>query len=190
MRYEADHKAKTHQRVLKEAAKAIRKEGPHQVAVAEVMARAGLTVGGFYAHFRSKDDLVAQAIDQMFAEGRKPARTGLSPGEELAADINSYLSPDHRDARDYGCPLPYLAADLPRLTDAARDRFAAGAAKVRARIARKLAAIGAAGPDALASSVLSEMVGAVALARAEPDPAASDAILERSKVALKQRLGL
>ncbi len=190
MRYEADHKEKTRQRVLKEAAKAIREEGPHRVAVAEVMAKAGLTVGGFYAHFRSRDDLVAQAIDQMFAEGRKPPRAGLSPKEALAADIDSYLSSDHRDARDYGCPLPYLAADLPRLTDAARDRFAAGAAKVRARIAGKLMAIGAPDPDAQASSVLSEMVGAVALARAEPEPTASDAILERSRVALRQRLRL
>ena len=62
MRYDAEHKQQTRERVLKEAASAIRAEGPHQVAVAGVMARAGLTHGGFYAHFASKDDLARQAL--------------------------------------------------------------------------------------------------------------------------------
>lgn len=190
MRYDSEHKQQTRQKVLKAAAQAIREEGPHQVAVAEVMAKAGLTVGGFYAHFKSKDDLVAAAIDQMFGENRKPAREGVTPKEDLAADIDAYLSQDHRDRRDRGCPLPFLAADLPRLSDPAKARFAAGATQVRARIARKLTAIGADDPDALASSVLAELVGAVSLARAEPDRTASDVILERSKAALKARLGL
>jgi TetR/AcrR family transcriptional repressor of nem operon len=69
MRYDGDHKQKTRERVLKEAAKAIRAEGPHRIAVAGVMAKAGLTHGGFYAHFKSKDDLVEAA-----SGARRPGR--------------------------------------------------------------------------------------------------------------------
>jgi TetR/AcrR family transcriptional repressor of nem operon len=193
MRYGADHKQETRERVLREAAKAIRAEGPHQVAVAAVMARAGLTHGGFYAHFASKDDLVAAAIDQMFAEGLArlaQEAEGRTPPEALAAHIDSYLSCGHRDARATGCPLPTLAADLPRLPQLARERFAAGVAAVRQTLARELSAAGRPDAEAEASSVICEMSGALSLARVEPDPAASQAILERSKAALKRRLGL
>ena len=193
MRYAPDHKQKTRDRVLTEAAKAIRAHGPHQIAVAGVMAQAGLTQGGFYAHFASKDDLVASAIDHMLAEGRERWRSdteGREPRAALAAYLDFYLSPRHRDSRTAGCPLPFLASDLPRLSEEARRRYAAGAAALRARIAGQLALAGREDPEADASSMLAEMVGALSLARAEPDPAASDAILERSKAALKRRFGL
>jgi len=193
MRYEPQHKEKTRERVLKEAAKAIRAEGPHQISVAKVMANAGLTVGGFYAHFASKDDLVAAAIDQMFDEGgeRMTKETrGRSPAEALIAYIDFYLSPGHRDARITGCPMSFLAADLPRLTAEARERFAAGVAGLRARLAGLLRELGDAEAEADASSMVSELVGAITLARAEPDFVTSDLILDRSRAALKRRLAL
>jgi TetR/AcrR family transcriptional repressor of nem operon len=193
MRYEADHKEQTRQKVLRAAARAIRAEGPHKVAVAKVMARAGLTVGGFYAHFASKDDLIASAIDQMFVEARSRAMLEMDdrpPAEALGAYIDFYLSQSHRDARATGCPMPSLAADLPRLTPKARERFAAGVQRLRGRLAEKLILLGHDDADAEASSAVAELVGAVSLARAEPDPAGSDAILDRSKAALKRRLGL
>lgn len=193
MRYDAQHKQQTRERILQEAAREIRAEGPHQVGVAGVMARAGLTHGGFYAHFASKDDLIAAAIDQMFVEARERMAKeieGRTPAEALAGYIGFYLSPAHRDARNTGCPLPFLAADLPRLTDEARARFAAGAEGLRQRIADQLSALGREEPEAEASSVVSELVGALSLARAEPDRTTSDAILARSKAALLRRLGL
>ena len=193
MRYEPDHKQQTRQRVLKAATRAIRAEGPHQMAVAKVMAKAGLTVGGFYAHFNSKDDLIAAAIDVMFDEARSRVmlETGARPpAEALGAYIYFYLSPAHRDARATGCPMPSLAADLPRLTRKARERFAAGVAGLRQRLGGQLALLGHADPDAEASSMIAELVGALSLARAEPDPAASDAILDRSNAALKRRFAL
>src|SRR6202000_1221206 len=70
MRYEPEHKQQTRAKILRVASRAIRARGPHRVAVADVMARAGLTHGGFYAHFKSKDDLVAAAIEAMFATSR------------------------------------------------------------------------------------------------------------------------
>jgi TetR/AcrR family transcriptional repressor of nem operon len=193
MRYEPDHKEQTRRKVLRAAARAIRAEGPHKVAVAKVMARAGLTVGGFYAHFASKDDLVAAAIDEMFAEARSRMileQGDQPPAQALGAYIDFYLSPTHRDARATGCPMPSLAADLPRLTPKARERFADGMHRLRGRIAEKLALLGHEEAEDEASSTVAELVGAVSLARAEPDPAASDAILERSKSSLKRRLNL
>jgi TetR/AcrR family transcriptional repressor of nem operon len=193
MRYEPDHKDQTRQKILKAAARAVRAEGPHKVAVAKVMARAGLTVGGFYAHFASKDDLIAAAIDEMFAEAKSRQLLETAerpPAEAIGAYIDFYLSPAHRDARATGCPMPSLAADLPRLTQKARERFAAGVQQLRARLAEKLILLGHDDAEAEASSVVAELVGAVSLARAEPDQAASDAILARSKTFLKRRLNL
>jgi TetR/AcrR family transcriptional repressor of nem operon len=193
MRYEADHKEHTRQKVLRAAARAIRAEGPHKVAVAKVMARADLTVGGFYAHFASKDDLIAAAIEQMFAEATSQAMLAMAerpPAEALGAYIDFYLSPTHRDARATGCPMPSLAADLPRLTPKARERFATGVKQLRGQLTARLALLGRDDAEADASSAVAEMVGAVSLARAEPDLAASAKILERSRASLKRRLNL
>jgi TetR/AcrR family transcriptional repressor of nem operon len=193
MRYGAEHKQQTRERVLAQAAKAIREDGPHQLGVADVMAKAGLTHGGFYAHFKSKDELVAATIDQMFIQGREQLslETGdQTPAEALRNYLNFYLSRSHRDNRDSGCPLPYLAADAPRLSEAARERFAAGFRGMRAKIAAKLALIGVDAPADAAASMLAEMVGALSLARAEPDGEQSDEILRRSRAALRLRFNL
>lgn len=193
MRYDAEHKEKTRQKVLKEAAKAIRAEGPHRVGVAAVMAKAGLTHGGFYAHFASKDELIAEAIGKMFEDaGRRFAHEseGRTPAQALAAYIDFYLSPAHRDAPAIGCPLPSLSADLPRMTDLARERFGRGVAGLIGKVEGKLQAMGRPEAEALASSAVTELVGAISLSRAVADPAQSDAILDNSRTALKQRLGL
>ena len=130
MRYGPEHKKETRARVLRQAARAIRAEGPHRIGIAEVMARAGLTHGGFYAHFASKDDLVAAAIAQMFEEALallEGVTAAQPPKEALRAYIDLYLSPKHRDAKEAGCPMAVLSADLPRLTgpagSAEHDRF-------------------------------------------------------------------
>ncbi len=93
MRYDSEHKERTRKRVLREAANAIRAEGPDRIGVAALMAKAGLTHGGFYAHFASKDDLIAQAITQMFDDRYEhwAARTkDLEPAEALDAFIDGY----------------------------------------------------------------------------------------------------
>ena len=193
MRYDADHKEKTHAKLLKAAAKAVRAEGPHRVGVAAVMADAGLTHGGFYAHFASKDALVAAAIGQMFEEARTRflhETQERTPAQGLIAYIDFYLSAAHRDARRSGCPIAALASDLPRLKKPALEQFADGAARLRAALADKLAQLGNADPQQEASSAMSELVGALSLARAEPDAKRSDAILADSRRALKRRLKL
>jgi TetR/AcrR family transcriptional repressor of nem operon len=193
MRYDAEHKQRTKQRLLKETAKAIRLEGPHKVGVAAIMAKAGLTHGGFYAHFKSRDEMVAEGVTEMFRESRERLQQSLRdrpPGEALRDYVEFYLSAAHRDTRTSGCPLPFLSADAPRLPHAVRSRFAEGVRALEATLAGPLKALGRPDPEAEAGSLLAEMVGVVALARAEPDKARADEMLRRSRERILQRYSL
>ena len=193
MRYASDHKAETRRRVLKEAAREIRAKGPDGVAVSGIMARAGLTHGGFYAHFASKDELVAEAVGAMFDDARaRSAGIGQEndPRAALRAYVDFYLSRAHRDGRDRGCPLPTLSGDFARSDALARDRFGAGLKGLTERLARGLRGVGCATPEADAAAMLAQMVGAVALSRAVSDPAQSDAILADTHANLVARYGL
>ncbi len=193
MRYSSEHKAKTRERVLKEAAKEIRAKGPGNVAVAGVMARAGLTHGGFYAHFASKDALVKEAIGTMFADAR--ARTDKidpdgDPRAVLRAYVDFYLSPAHRDSRDRGCPLPTLSGDFARSQPETRKRFGAGVEAIASRLAEPLAQLGYADAKAESRALLAQLVGGVALARAVGDPGLSDAMLADTRESILRRYEL
>lgn len=194
MRYAADHKQRSRERVIAETAKAIRSRGPQAVSVAGVMSAAGLTHGAFYAHFESRDALLLAGIERMFEEGRARIQgeidSGASPKAALARYIGFYLSHSHRDLRTAGCPLPFLAAEAPRLNAQMRDRFAQGVQNLTGAMADLLRAMDVPDPDTTAASVLAEMVGAVSLARAEPDSERSHAILTASRASLKARLSL
>jgi TetR/AcrR family transcriptional repressor of nem operon len=193
MRYDSEHKERTRQRVLSEAAAAIRAVGPDGIGVAGLMAKAGLTHGAFYAHFESKDDLVAQAIAHMFDESyqRFLARTEHpDPAIAIERFIDSYLSMRHRDHPDHGCPLPSLSGELARLPAPARGNFTAGLNRLTGSMAKRIAELGRTDADALASSVVAEMVGALALSRAIAKPSESDAILDTSRKSIKARIGL
>ena len=192
MRYDDNHKERTRARVLAEAAAAIRSKGAERVGVAEVMAGAGLTHGGFYAHFKSKDDLVAQAITHMFdamhsrflslTEGREPAAA-------IASYVDAYLTPAHRLDRANGCPVAILSGDLPNLSDRARERFADGIERSVATLAKLAKKLGAKDAEALAWSAIAEMAGALALSRTVSDARAAG-ILRNSRANVKARFGL
>ncbi|MDE2593034.1 MAG: TetR/AcrR family transcriptional regulator [Burkholderiales bacterium] len=193
MRYDADHKQKTHKKVVMEAAKAIRQKGPDKIGVAAIMAKAGLTHGGFYAHFKSKDDLVAEAIDYMFEDRMALLRKALSatdPAKGLHDYIDLYLSPLHRDRRDRGCPVVALSGDVARMAQQAQRRFEAGVQAMTGALADLLRKLGHQQAEGLATSIFFEMVGALAVARAIADSAQSLAILEQARASVKQRLGL
>jgi TetR/AcrR family transcriptional repressor of nem operon len=193
MRYDSDHKSETRRRVLKEAAREIRAKGPGGVAVAGIMARAGLTHGGFYAHFESKEALIAAAIETMFESARRRfdlTATDADPRAALLGYVDFYLSPEHRDSREHGCPLPALSGDLARLDPEARERFGEGVAGLTGRLAGALRQHGVADADAAGASMLAELVGAVTLSRAVADPAQSDAILQRARASVIARFSL
>jgi TetR/AcrR family transcriptional repressor of nem operon len=157
------------------------------------MSDAGLTHGGFYEHFESKDDLVAETIGEMFAGalGRLESfTTDATPQQTLRGYVTWYLSMEHRDARQRGCPLAALSGDLTRLSPAARQRAAEGHGRVLDRLAEVLQAAGHAEPRPLAMSVMAEMLGALGSARALGEGPGSDAALEASRRHLLTRLGL
>jgi TetR/AcrR family transcriptional repressor of nem operon len=157
------------------------------------MAKVGLTHGGFYAHFESKDDLVASAIGQMFEEASRRlshVTDDKSPVAALCAYIDFYLSPEHRDSVATGCPMPLLAPELRRIGRPARQQFSAGVARLSTVVAEQLSKLGRTEPEADASSMLAEMIGALSLARAEGDAQRSANILEVSQRALRSRFGL
>ncbi|MBL8649426.1 MAG: TetR/AcrR family transcriptional regulator [Sphingopyxis sp.] len=193
MRYSSGHRAETRERVLKEAAKEIRAKGPDNVAVAGIMARAGLTHGGFYAHFASKDALIGEAIGTMFADARARSEKIDAAGDPravLRAYVDFYLSPAHRDSRDRGCPLPTLSGDFARSEPATRARFEAGVVGIASRLALPLGALGYVDAEAESHALLAQLVGGVALARAVGDPVLSDAMLADAHKSIVVRYGL
>lgn len=193
MRYDAEHRGRTREKIVSEAAGAIRAKGPEGVGVAALMKRAGLTHGGFYAHFESKDELVSEAIALMFAQAAKRFDRDLAaadPRAALAAYVDFYLSKRHRDARDSGCPVAALSTDIGRLEPESRERFGTGIATLTRWIGDALAKLGLADADAAGASMLAEMVGALTLSRAVADPDQSDLILARSQAAIVARFQL
>jgi TetR/AcrR family transcriptional repressor of nem operon len=187
------HKERTRARIVDEAAKAMREHGSEGMGVAALMGRAGLTHGGFYAHFSDRDDLVTNAIDRMFEDSRDLLRRyldGVDPADGLRALIDAYLSDRARRTFERGCPIAALSQEAHRLPDAARERFHSGILFFRGALRNALEAMGSHDPDALSWSLLSEMVGSLSLARAVRDEGAASEILRVSREQLKRKLGL
>lgn len=187
------HKARTRQRILDEAAKVMRECGTESIGVAALMKRVGLTHGGFYAHFASRDALVEAVIEQMFADSALRLAEIVQikdPAQRLEQLIDNYLSDQHRAMPGEGCPLPALASEMAHLPLEARKLFSRRREVVRQRLAEPLQQLGNPRADSLAASMLAEMVGAMALARACPDDTEAQHILADSRQSVKQRAGL
>jgi TetR/AcrR family transcriptional repressor of nem operon len=169
-------------RILDAASRLFREKGFDAVSVAEVMKAAGLTHGGFYGHFQSKDDLIAQAIAHIFAT--RDAGEG-----ELDDYLKAYLAPAHRDSVGEGCPTAALVADIRRQTPAARLAMTEGLRSQIEQVEATIPKEGAKDPHRQAIGTWAAMVGAVVLARAINDPALSDEILEQTRSWLEDRAG-
>lgn len=195
MRYDASHKEETRKRILASASQTIRLKGPDGVGVAKLMSEAGLTHGGFYAHFKSKEDLVAQTITEMFegihAHLTKTLASG-TPSQGLRLYIDLYLGREHRDHPETGCPMAALSGDVARMDAPGKQAFGRGLAKMHQTIAAHLEQIEPKPADApsLAKSLTSEMAGALAMARASFDDEQAESILASSRRAVKDRVGL
>ncbi|HTW85611.1 MAG TPA: TetR/AcrR family transcriptional regulator [Candidatus Sulfotelmatobacter sp.] len=172
MPWAPEHKPETRARILEAAAAALRERGVDAVGVAEIMRRAGLTHGGFYGHFRSKDELVAAAIPVAGADSEASLERlhGGTPATALLEAVTSYLSPEHLAHPERGCPLAALGSELVRGARPVRQSLAA---QVRRRLSRLAElATGAATParrEQRAAGVLACMVGGMILARALPE---------------------
>jgi TetR/AcrR family transcriptional regulator, transcriptional repressor for nem operon len=173
MRVSREQVAENRRVVLQEAGRLFRERGYDAVTVAEVMQAAGLTHGGFYGYFRSKNELIAGTIAAVLA-------TRPEPSGNLAAYAAHYLSPVHRDNRADGCPTAALAAETIRMAGSARTEMTAGLKRQIERLSRI-----APGKDVVrrrqaAIGSWATMVGAMVLARVCDDPALSDEVLDQT----------
>jgi TetR/AcrR family transcriptional regulator, transcriptional repressor for nem operon len=193
VRYSETHKAETHMKLVKLAGRALREKGPDKLSVADLMALAGLTHGGFYAHFSSKDALLAEALAGIFEESTQKLdqlTAGLPPIRALVMFIDSYVSPAHRDRASTGCPIVALNSDLPRQSRKFRAAFDAGVRRLTGALANLIEAAGRTDSGKLAAFVLSAMAGAVVVSRAVSDQNLSDELLAAARENIKARLGL
>lgn len=193
MPHNPHHKARIRQSIVFEAARALRMGGPDAMGVAAIMSKLGLTHGGFYAYFRSIDELMAEAIMEIFNEhyARMLRVTeGHAPDEALVRFIDSYLVPRHRDVFEDSCALATLASYVPHMPKACRERFAEGTARLETGLAKMLATLGHKQATKLASCALATMAGAISLSRTIPDKHSSDALLDAAKATVKNQLGL
>jgi len=184
MRYSAQHKANTRARLLKKATEQFRAHGLETTGIAKLMGQLGLTHGGFYGHFRGKDDLVAATIARMFDDVeqlRAKAVAAAPPGKELAAVVNSYLSEAHRDHPEKGCLISMLAPEIARQSASVRRAYTEGFNRQIGVLARYLPGADEEVRQRNARLLISGMAGTMMIARAVADPKLSDKVLAQAR---------
>ena len=187
-------KAESHERLLRAAARAIRKHGYEGVGVADVMKDAGLTHGGFYAHFDSRDALLAAAVDQAGAESTENmsrAVAAAKPGEELMALVDTYLHDRHVTAAEQGlgCAIAAAGTEIPRQAPEVRRAASRRIKNLVALIEQQFPGWGKAAAHEKALGVAASLVGALMLARAVDDPQLSRAIRKSARELIADAMG-
>ncbi len=184
MRYSKEHKVETHARIVKKASVRLREKGAHGIGVADLMKEAGLTHGGFYSHFESREALVIEAftfaMNRSIENWRKVADE-KPPAQRLETVISKYLTPLHRDAPGRGCALPSLGADIARESPKTRKAFAAKLDGMIELLAENFAESSPKTARTQAMALLSTMVGSLLMARIAGTGEMSDAILSAGR---------
>jgi TetR/AcrR family transcriptional repressor of nem operon len=184
MRYSREHKAETHARIVRKASVRLREKGAHGVGVADLMKEAGLTHGGFYAHFESREALVveafAYAIDRSVAGWRKQLDE-LPPQKRLATLIDGYLSADHRDDVGHGCAIPALGAEIARESAKTRKAFAAKQDELIDLFAEYIVDLPRKTARKRASAMLATLMGTLVMARVAGGGEISDEVLSSGR---------
>jgi TetR/AcrR family transcriptional repressor of nem operon len=180
MRYRPEHKTRTRDRILRNAARKLRAEGLTGPGVASVMKASGLTVGGFYKHFRSKDELLADAIAEGFSQSSDKIYSSLQsvPREDRWKElVRLYLSSEHCDHPDTGCPVAALAPEIARSKLTVRKRIS-GLMKHRTeRWVQFMPGRTTTERERNCLLIFTAMVGAVSVARILPDRADRERVL-------------
>jgi TetR/AcrR family transcriptional repressor of nem operon len=184
MRYSSTHKEETRDRILRVASRQFRGRGENDVAIADLMQELKLTHGGFYKHFKSKQDLFAESIDEAFEDGAQmllEAARKARPGTELEGIIETYLSPEHCASISEGCPVAALASEVARRPRAIRVRFDKAIRDHARRFLKFLP--GATEPEKLRNFAVlfTGMAGAMSVARAVADDGMRQKILQGAK---------
>jgi TetR/AcrR family transcriptional repressor of nem operon len=190
MRYSKEHKLETHARIVKKASVRLREKGAHGVGVADLMKEAGLTHGGFYAHFDSREALVieafADAMDRSTERWRKLAEQ-TPPEKRLATIVGTYLTPLHRDDPGHGCAVPTLGAEIARESPKTRKAFAAKLEQMIDMLAAQIPELPRKAARKQAMAVIATLMGTLVLARVAGTGDFSDEILGAGREALLGR---
>ena len=180
MRKSREEAAETRERIIRKASKEFNQHGIAGTGLADVMKSAGLTHGGFYKHFLSKDELVAEALE----EGLDKSFRGMEQAAEEGAIeevINEYLSCVHRDDFDNACPLPALGTELWRAGGKTRQKASQGVLRFVSIVEKHLKGIPAKERSARAHAIVAALVGSMMLSRIVTDPKLSDRLLRDTR---------
>jgi TetR/AcrR family transcriptional repressor of nem operon len=190
MRYSREHKLETHARIVKKASVRLRERGAHGIGVADLMKDAGLTHGGFYAHFDSRDALVIEAfghaMDRSTERWRKIAEQ-TAPDKRLAVIMESYLTTVHRDDPGHGCAVPTLGAEIARESPKTRKAFAAKLEQMIEMLADQIPEVPRKAARKQAMAAIATMMGTLVLSRIAGSGEFSDEILSAGRDAALER---
>jgi TetR/AcrR family transcriptional repressor of nem operon len=184
MRYQRDHKAKIHRQIVKDASHRVRAEGVTGAAVTAVMRDAGLTHGGFYKHFGSKDELLIESLIVAFQEtANSLADVGHKSPPETAwkAIINAYLSTKHCDHVEQGCPLAALASELRRTDKKMKNKIVAELTRYQNKLLPLMPGRRTADKESAFFVIFSTMIGAIEIARMFPDADQRETVLASAR---------
>ena len=185
-------KEDTRERILRAAARAIRKHGYEGVGVADVMKEAGLTHGGFYAHFESRGALLAAAADQEGVESTEHLTRAIAaakPGQELTALVDAYLSDGHVAAPEQGCAVAAAGSEVPRQEAQVRRAASRRIKDFIGLIERQFPEWGKSAAHDKAMGIAATLVGSVVLARAVDDPQLSKRIRKAARELIRASAG-
>jgi TetR/AcrR family transcriptional regulator, transcriptional repressor for nem operon len=190
MRYSREHKLETHARIVKRASVRLREKGAHGIGVADLMKDAGLTHGGFYAHFDSREALVieafAHAMDRSTERWRKLAEQ-TPPDQRMAAILDAYLTPAHRDDPGHGCAIPTLGAEIARESPKTRKAFAAKLEEMIDALAAQIPDVPRKAARKQATAMIATMMGTLVMARVAGNGEFSEEILSSGREAVLGR---
>ena len=180
MRYRPEHKIETHQKIVKDASRRVRAEGLSGAAVSTVMRDAGLTHGGFYKHFASKDELLVESLKEGFREIINTlvlAAEQAAPGEAWKTIVNTYLRPEMCEYPEHGCPLATLAPELARVDKRMKPQIVAELVNYKSHMVPFMPGRRPMDKERAFFAIFSTMIGAIEIARLLPDPAIREKVL-------------
>ena len=184
MRYKPEHKAETHRKILQDASRRVRAEGLNGVAVSALMKDAGLTHGGFYKHFGSKNDLLLESLREGFREIEDTlahAAEKLPPGEAWKAIVEAYLSQELCDHPERGCPLAALSSELARADKNMKPQIVAELVRYKNRMVPFMPGRRTSDKEQAFFVIFSTMVGAIEIARLLPERGMREKVLAGTK---------
>ena len=184
MRYQPGHKAEVHQKIVKDASQRVRSNGLNGAAIAAVMGDTGLTHGGFYKHFASKDDLLVESLSEGFREiedSLVQAAEQSSPGEGWKAIVRTYLRPEHCEHPDHGCPLATLGPELARVDKRMKPLIVAELVNYKSRMVPFMPGRRTTDRERAFFAIFSTMIGAIEIARLLPDRRMQEKVLAHAR---------